>query len=340
MANLRRQIKDRSAELDRDVHAYRALTGADLDDKDLWGDSYGSLRTSNPRRVQNAIKNHVGTFGYEHPAIKAMAARLDYLNGRGRGPSPELVELVRRRGGPVYARWYGLDGGQRRQGRIINPQPSAAGSDYRRGRTFHDLEPAAVGTQPRDARRYYRGNDESLEVAAPDARVRVDAPVRNVTDPRAQQSQYDIEQYAQNAGDGKAQPVLETDSQIWPPGVGAQGKKGKVDATLAMRCAQAHMAAGLPCRDKWQLIANIQRLPARRSSTACASWRRSPRPMQRGPAAPAGGPPVKRGTAAHRCCDTAGLTRRRLIGRCSSRKRGGLKSKSPAPPPYLGLMGW
>jgi hypothetical protein len=263
VANLRRRIRDRSAQLDRDVHAYRALTGADLDDADLWGDSYGALRTSNPRRVQNAINNHVGTHGRDHPAVQSMQATLDYLRGRDPGPRPELVELVRRRGGPVYARWYELDGGQRRQGRIINPLPSAAGSDYRRGRTFDDLELAAVGTQPRDARwgRRGYGNDESLEVAAPDARVRVDAPVRNVTDPRAQQSQYDIGQYAQNAGDGKAKPVLETDSQIWPPGVGAQGKKGKVDATLAMRCAQAHMAAGLPCRDKWQLIANIQRLP-------------------------------------------------------------------------------
>jgi hypothetical protein len=256
VASLGQRIQRRRRELQRDVKALRALTGAAEDD--VWLDAYDALKTSRPRRVQRAIENHSGTVGRDHPAVQTMRGVLDYLRGKGPGPRPELVELVRQRGGPVWARAFGSP--SQRSARIINPQPSGAGADYRKSRTFHDLEPAAVGTQPRDTRRSRRGYDESLEVAAPDARVRVDAPVRGVTDQRAQQSQYDLEEYGRNAGDAVAKPVLDTDSQIWAPGAGQQGGK-KVSAVTALRYVQAVANAGLRVGDPYQLAAIAQRLP-------------------------------------------------------------------------------
>jgi hypothetical protein len=106
-----------------------------------------------------------------------------------------------------------------------------------------------------------RRADESLEVAAPQDRIDVEAPVSDITDERAQASQYDLGEYADNAGDSIADPNLETDSQIWAPGEGDSGTKSanrKADGVAAVRYAEAVINAGLPFRDKWQLVAQAQ----------------------------------------------------------------------------------
>jgi hypothetical protein len=150
VANLRRRIRNRSAELDRDVHAYRALTGADTDD-DVWAThSVRSRGQPTPRRVQRALENHAPVYGSGHPAIQSMRATLDYLQGKGPGPRPELVELVKQRGGPVYARWYRLDGRTaRRQARIYNPKHNQGF----KGHNFTDIEPGDESSNPRETRR-------------------------------------------------------------------------------------------------------------------------------------------------------------------------------------------
>jgi hypothetical protein len=87
----------------------------------------------------------------------------------------------------------------------------------------------------------------------------VDAPVKRTTDQRGQQTQYDLEEYAQNAGDGKAKPVLDPSSQIWPPGAGDQGGK-KANATTALRYVKAAIDAGLRVPDPWRLAAQAQKM--------------------------------------------------------------------------------
>lgn len=92
------------------------------------------------------------------------------------------------------------------------------------------------------------------DVVAPDARVDVEAPVKNVTDADAQASQYDLGDFGNNAGDDVANPNTETDSQIWAP----KEANRKADAVAAVRYAEAYINAGLPCDDKWKLVAQAQ----------------------------------------------------------------------------------
>lgn len=103
-----------------------------------------------------------------------------------------------------------------------------------------------------------RRANESLETAAPDARIDVEAPVKNVTDANAQASQYDLGDFGDNAGDSIADPNLDTSSQIWAPGEGTKSANRKADAVAAVRYAEAYINAGLPHRDKWQLVAQAQ----------------------------------------------------------------------------------
>lgn len=106
-----------------------------------------------------------------------------------------------------------------------------------------------------------RRADEKLELAAPQERIDVETPVSDVTDADAQASQYDLGDYGNNAGDDIADPDLDTSSQIWAPGEGESGTKSanrKADAVAAVRYAEAYINAGLPHRDKWQLVAQAQ----------------------------------------------------------------------------------
>ena len=102
--------------------------------------------------------------------------------------------------------------------------------------------------------------DTSLEVAAPGGRADVEAPVKNVTDADAQASQFDLGDFGNNAGDDLADPNLDTDSQIWAPDKAKESKK-LASAVAAVRCARAHIEAGLaPKEDEWKLVARFETL--------------------------------------------------------------------------------
>jgi hypothetical protein len=104
-----------------------------------------------------------------------------------------------------------------------------------------------------------RNANESLEVAAPQDRIDVETPVSDTTDADAQASQFDLGDFGSNAGDGIADPDLDTGSQIWAPGEGVKESNRKADGVAAIRLAEAYIRAGLkPEGDKYNLVAQFQ----------------------------------------------------------------------------------
>jgi len=106
--------------------------------------------------------------------------------------------------------------------------------------------------------------DEKLEVAAPDGRVDVEAPVSNTTSAEAQASQFDLRDFGDNAGDNVADPDLSTD-QNWAPGEASKtsARVKTAGGLLAMRCAEGMIAAGLEPNSrerKYQLAAEFERM--------------------------------------------------------------------------------
>ncbi len=106
--------------------------------------------------------------------------------------------------------------------------------------------------------------DEKLEVAAPDGRVDVEAPVSNTTDAEAQASQFDLRDFGDNAGDNVADPDLSTD-QNWAPGEASKtsARVKTAGGLLAMRCAEGMIEAGLEPNSrerKYQLAAEFERM--------------------------------------------------------------------------------
>jgi hypothetical protein len=123
----------------------------------------------------------------------------------------------------------------------------------------------ALGTFLRQARKIEGGStmrrnaNESLEVAAPQDRIDVETPVSNTTDADAQASQFDLSDFGSNAGDGIANPDLDTGSQFWAPGEGVKESNRKADGVAAIRLAEAYIRAGLkPEGDKYNLVAQFQ----------------------------------------------------------------------------------
>ena len=106
--------------------------------------------------------------------------------------------------------------------------------------------------------------DEKLEIAAPDGRVDVEAPVKNTTGPDAQASQFDTHDFGNNAGDNVANPDLSTD-QNWAPGEASKSASRVKTAggLLAMRCAEGMIEAGLEPNSrerKYQLAAEFEQM--------------------------------------------------------------------------------
>lgn len=103
--------------------------------------------------------------------------------------------------------------------------------------------------QDRRANMRRQAEDTSLSTAAPDGRVDVEAPVKNVTDADAQASQFDLGDFANNAGDDIADPVLDVvdgNAGTWAPDEGSSSKESSVrlaTSTEAMRCAMAYQRA-------------------------------------------------------------------------------------------------
>jgi hypothetical protein len=106
--------------------------------------------------------------------------------------------------------------------------------------------------------------DQSLDVAAPGGRIDVEAPVKNVTDADAQSSQFDLGDFANNAGDDLADPVLDVvdgNAGTWAPDKEARVRLA--NSGEALRCAEAHIAA-MPEKytwdDRWKLAARFETL--------------------------------------------------------------------------------
>jgi hypothetical protein len=107
-----------------------------------------------------------------------------------------------------------------------------------------------------------RAEDLSLETAAPDGRVDVEAPVKNVTDEKAQASQFDLGDFAHNAGDQLADPeldVVDGNAGTWAPDEGTKESSRKLaSGTEAMLLAEYKVAA-MPNTyrpdDRWKLAA-------------------------------------------------------------------------------------
>ncbi len=107
-------------------------------------------------------------------------------------------------------------------------------------------------------------SNESLEVAAPDARIDVESPVKNVSDAKAQASQFDVHDFGNNAGDNVAKPDLSTD-QNWAPGEASKtsARVKTAGGLLAMRCAEGMIEAGLEPNSrnrKYQLAAEFENM--------------------------------------------------------------------------------
>jgi len=106
-----------------------------------------------------------------------------------------------------------------------------------------------------------RTANESLDVAAPQARIDVEKPVEGVTDADAQSSQYDLEDFGNNAGDDIADPELSSDSQIWAPGEkGEKSARKTAGSATAMRYAEAAQKVRLVTtpEDKWKLASQAE----------------------------------------------------------------------------------
>lgn len=108
-----------------------------------------------------------------------------------------------------------------------------------------------------------RRADESLDVAAPQDRIDVEAPTNDTTDADAQASQFPLGDFGGNASDNLADPDLSPDSQIWAPGEGDGSKTSnrKTDGITAVRYAEAYIQAGLAPNtsdEKWKIAGLAQ----------------------------------------------------------------------------------
>lgn len=109
-----------------------------------------------------------------------------------------------------------------------------------------------------------QAEDQSLSVAAPQDRIDVEAPVKNVTDEKAQASQFDLGDFAHNAGDQLADPVLDVvdgNAGTWAPDKGKESAVKLATAAEAVRLADAYIAAypnKYSDKHRWELTAQFE----------------------------------------------------------------------------------
>lgn len=119
----------------------------------------------------------------------------------------------------------------------------------RKKATDEDLSEGGPGGEDGDG---FEGTD--AETAEPDARVDVEAPTANTTDDRAQDSQYDVDDYADNQSDNLKDPDLSTD-QNWAP------KETKVSSMKALMLTERYIQAGLITEsEKFNKFAEFEQL--------------------------------------------------------------------------------
>jgi hypothetical protein len=255
--NLVARIRRRSNELRRDVIAYEQITG---------------------RRI--TADEAVETPDEVHPSVNTGPGGQEAANS-GDFESLDLDDKETQPGGTTaslapfqaFNTWL-----YNTTGRTANQHPNAlflrrqaARFCQASGYSVESLFPA-LGMVLREARMnegrtaMRRRADESLEVAAPQDRIDVEAPVRDTTDADAQASQFDLGDFGDNAGDSLADPNLDTDSQIWAPdetpaGFDKGGSNRKADGILAVRYAEAFIQAGLAPNtpeEKWKIAGLAQ----------------------------------------------------------------------------------
>ena len=248
---LQRRIQERNAELRRDLIAYEQITG-----RRVMGEA-----VETPDQVDPALS------GTDQQDLKGDFESL------GEAPTETQPKDASVRAFRAFDNWLQQTTGRtaRQHGNPNFIRRSAARFCQASGISVESMFPA-LGTVLREARRNESSNrrsamrryaDESLDVAAPQGRIDVEAPVTNTTDADAQASQFDLGDFGNNAGDNVADPELSADSQIWAPGEGEQVKSSnrKADGLTAVRYAEAYIAAGLApntAEEKWKIAGLAQ----------------------------------------------------------------------------------
>jgi len=243
---MQKRIKAKAADLQRDIRAYRKLAEDDniiepteydpelsgTDDQDYKGDFESVQPDAEPTQPKDASVHVFRSFDNWLRSTTGKTAR---QHGNANFIRRQAASYAKAADIPLDRMFPALD--------LVLRQARKTEADRR----------AAMK----------RRADEKLEVAAPQERIDVETPVTDITDAEAQASQYDLGDFGNNAGDSIADPNLDTDSQIFAPGDGDSGTKSanrKADAVAAVRYAEAYINAGLPHRDKWQLVAQAQQM--------------------------------------------------------------------------------
>lgn len=131
-----------------------------------------------------------------------------------------------------------------------------------------ETAPASDTTTSSDDVLHYYDNGENLDIAKPDDRVDVEAPVANDTNDYAQSSQFDPGKYDHNAGEDIAKPD-DVHTMNWAPGekprVSGSFKESsvqKASAVDAIKLAEAYIELGVFSPDlKFDKIAEFEKLP-------------------------------------------------------------------------------
>lgn len=243
------RINRRSNELKRDMIAYEQITGRRI----------GAEAVETPDQVDPTVNSGPG----------AEELTGDDFESLGAEPTETQPKDASRHAFNAFDRWlYQATGRTARQHNVRYIQRQAARWCKATGVSPNALFPT-MGFVLREAQRNEGANrraamkrhaDESLEVAAPQDRIDVEAPVRDTTDAEAQSSQFDLGDFGDNAGDNLADPELSVDTQIWAPGEGDSSVKKdsnrKTDGMTAVRYAEAYIRAGLgdnTPEEKWKI---------------------------------------------------------------------------------------
>lgn len=248
---LQRRIQQRRAQQRRDLIAYEQITGRRL----------RAEAVEDPDQVDPTVNTG--------PAAEELTGK-DFEDVGLEDVETQPKDAARHSAFNAFDRWlYQATGRTARQhGNVKYIRRQAA-----RWCSFNNVSPnalfPAMGYVLREAQKNEGANrraamkrqaDESLEVAAPQDRIDVEAPVRDTTDAEAQASQFDLSDFGNNAGDDLADPELSVDTQIWAPGEGDSSVKKdsnrKADGITAVRYAEAYIRAGLgenTPEEKWKI---------------------------------------------------------------------------------------
>lgn len=271
---LRKRILQRNAELKRDMIAYEQITGQRIGSRRRYAeDGYPPANSSQgaPGETPDEVNPTVDDpDGEDLTGDHFTSLQLPGGSGAETQPKDASVRFFR-----AFDQWL-----QRTTGRTAaqhgNPnfiRRSAARYCQASGVRVESLFPA-LGSVLREARRnegrkaMRRQADDDLQFAAPQDRTDVEAPVSDIVSERGESSQYPTSEFGDNAGDNLADPDLDTDSQIWPPGEGDGTDFGtrkdstrKADGITAVRYAEAFIAAGLAPNtpeEKWKIAGLAQ----------------------------------------------------------------------------------